>query len=836
MGNIMYTKQSSFAGGEVSPDMWGRDDFAKYAVSAKTMTNFIPHPYGGASNRQGSKLVCEVKDSTKKVKLLPFQFNTEQAYIIEAGEFYFRYIKDGGQIVNGATIVETETGFYEEDLYDIKAAQSADTMYLCHQNYPPTVLTRASHYDWSWDNFAYLNGPFRRQNATATTIAASAVTGTGITLTASASLFETDHVGSLFQISHDVVGQVLNVNYGASTISAGIKCKGDWSLVTHGTWKGSLLIQRSKDNGTTWETIRTYTSNSDTNIQSSGSTDELVLLRINFAWTSGTIYIDLNAYSFVNDGVVEITAVTNGTTAIANVLTTIHSTTATADWAEGAWSEKNGFPACAKFYQNRLCLAGSTKDPLTAWLSQVGDYPNFLVNQPSEDDDAITAPLVSEGVNAIKAMISLGNLLAFTAGGTWKIGTGSDSAALTPTTTRGLQQEYIGSSSLSPIAVGDRVIYCQEMGSTIRDIGYLLTVDAYKGDDLTLLARHLFRSFHIVDWCFCTEPDNILYCVRDDGVLLSLTYNKDQSVFAWAKHTTDGEYESIASIPGDGYTDVYAVVRRDIGGVDKRFIEVFAHRMASDAPQDQFFVDCGLSYDNPITITGATKASPVVITAAAHGFSNGDYVDIEKVLGMTQLNGNRYKVANKTDNTFELTNMDDDTNIDGTAFTTYKRGGLVRKAVHTVSGLGHLEGKTVSILADGSVDTAQAVISGAVTLTDYASRVHVGLPYECNLETLNIDFPLKDGTIQGRKKAIRGITVRLEQSAGGEVGINNADNLESIEYTLSSTWGKPADLFTGDKRVSPYTDYDTDATVYIRQSDPLPITVLAIMSEVEFGG
>ena len=835
-GNIVYTKQSSFAGGEVSPDMWGRDDHQKYAVSAKTMENFIPHPYGGASNRPGSRLVCEVKDSSKKVKLLPFQFSVEQAYIIEAGENYLRYIKDGGQIVNGSTIVETTTTYAEDDLFDLKTAQSADTMYLCHNNYPPKTLTRSSHTSWAFADFDYENGPFRTQNNTDTTITPSAMTGTGITLTASSSIFNANHIGSLWQISHDVTDQSINGAYAANTTSSSIKCKGKWSLVTSGTWKGTLKLQRSKDNGSTWQNIRSYASNSDTNIEDSGETDDLYLLRLDYTYTSGTCSINLNAYSFINNGIVEITAVASGTSATANVLTDLSAITATKNWAEGAWSLNNGYPACAKFYQNRLCLAGSTKDPLTAWLSQVGDYPNFLVNSPVEDDDAITAPLVSEGVNAIRSMISMTELLAFTAGGTWKIGSGSESAALTPTSTRGLQQEYIGSSNLAPIAVGNRIVYCQEMGATVRDIGYSLTDDAYKGDDLTLLARHMFRSHSIVDWAFCTEPDNILYAVRDDGVLLSLTYNKEQNVFSWARHITDGTYESIATIPGNGYTDVYVVVKRTINGTVKRFIEVFAHRMESNEPQDQFFVDCGLSYDNPIDITGATKASPIVVTAVAHGFSNGDYVDIQDIVGMTELNGNRYKVANKTTDTFELVNMDDNTNINGTAYTSYISGGVVRKAVHTVSGLNHLEGKIVSILADGSVDAQQTVISGAITLTDYASRVHVGLPYTCDLETLNIDFQMKDGTIQGRKKAVRNVKIRLEESTGGYVGINNADNLEQIEYDLSTVWGKPADLFTGDKQCSPYCDYDTDARIYIRQSDPLPITVLAIMGDVEFGG
>jgi hypothetical protein len=841
--NKIYTKQSSFANGEVSFDMWGRDDYAKYFVSAKTMENFIPLPYGGAQNRPGTMFVAEVKDSSKKVKLLPFQFSVEQAYIIEAGENYFRYYKDGGQIINGSTIVETTTTYTEDYLFNLKTAQSADTLYLCNSSYKPKTLTRTSHYDWIFEDFNYTGGPFRDQNVTDTTITPSGVTG-DITLTASSNIFTADQIGSLFQISHDVTDQYVNAVIGATGASSSIKCKGSWSLVTYGSWDGILKLQWSKDSGVTWQTIRSYASDDDNNINDSGETDDLVLLRVYFEQQGAACKVDLNAYSFVNDGIVKITGVTSGTVATATVLTDTSENniglafaTATKDWAEGSWSTKNGYPSCVKFFQNRLGFAGSVKDPLTLWLSQTGDYPNFIVNTPTEDSDAITAPLVSEGVNSIRSMVSIGNMIAFTAGGTWKIGTGSETASLTPTTIRALQQGYIGSSILNPIVIGSRILYCQEMGSTVRDIGYTLTDDVYKGDDLTMLARHLFKNHKIVDWAFQQEPDGIVWAVREDGVLLSFTYNKEQDVYAWARHNTEGYFESVAAIPGNGYTEVYFVVKREINGVTKRFIEKLMPRMISADPRDQFFVDCGLSYDNPISITGATKANPIVITAIGHGLSNGDYVDFSDIKGMTQLNGFRGKVANKTTDTFELVNMDDDTNIDGTSYIAYKSGGYVRKATLTIaSGLEHLEGETVTILADGSVNSKQVVTDGSITLDDYASRVHVGLGYECNLETLNIDFPMSDGTIQGRTKSIKNVTVRFENTYGGFVGINGDDNLEIIEQNLSETYGKPAELFTGDKKVSPYTDFETNATVYIRQSDPLPMTVLSIMSEVEIGG
>ncbi len=882
----MYNQQSYFAGGEVSPDMYGRTDFAKYSVSAKTMQNFYPHFFGGTSNRPGLRFVAECKDSTKKVKLLPFQFSVEQAYIIEAGEKYFRYYKDGGQIINatadawvtatlyavdsvvlsgslvyrcilahtsaatsepgtGATwstywvqsnVVETTTQYTQDYLFNLKTAQSADTLYLCNPNYEPNVLTRSSHYDWNLSQFNYSDGPFRVQNITSTTITPSAITG-NITLTASSSIFNNNMIGSLMQISHDVTGQAISATYTASSVSASVKCRGDWSLVTTNTWAGTLVLERSKDNGVTWSSWRTYKSSSDTNIEDSGDTDDdLVLFRLNYAYTSGTLTVNFNAYSFIADGTVKITGVTSGTVASATVLTELAYTTATADWAKGAWSTEYGYPSCVKFYQNRLGFAGTTQDPLTLWLSQVGDYPNFLVNTPTQDDDAITAPLVSQGVNSIRSMVSLGNLLGFTAAGEWKIGTGSESSALTPTTIRAVQQGYRGSSWLEPLIVGDRVLFCQEMGSIVRDFGYSLTDDAYKGDDLTVLSRHLFKNHSIVDWAFQQEPDGIIWAVREDGVLLSFTYLKEQDIWAWAEHVTDGKFESVAAIPGDGYTEVWFVVNRTINGTTKRYIEAMVNRLESQNIQDQFFVDSGLTLDNPITITAATSANPVVVTAAGHGLIAGDIVDITGVTGMTKLNGNRYKVGTVVSDTFQLLNIDDDTTIDGTLFTAYISGGNVRKCVLSVSGLSHLEGKTVSILANGGVNTQQVVTSGSVPLDDYASIVHVGLPYECLLQTLNVDTTLQDGTMQSRNKRIVRTTLRMENSYGGWCGYDGCDNLTLIDYALGANYGAPGELFTGDKIVEPYADWTTEGTICVKQSDPLPITVLSIISEVEIGG
>lgn len=141
--------QNSFTAGEISPSLYGRIDVNKYGIGLKSCINGIVMAEGGVYNRSGLELVCEVKDSSKKVRLVPFAFNINQTYIVEAGEKYFRFIKDGGQIINGSTVVETAHNFTQDELFEMQYSQTADTMTLCHQNHMPCELARNSETNWS---------------------------------------------------------------------------------------------------------------------------------------------------------------------------------------------------------------------------------------------------------------------------------------------------------------------------------------------------------------------------------------------------------------------------------------------------------------------------------------------------------------------------------------------------------------------------------------------------------------------------------------------------------------------------------------------------------------
>jgi hypothetical protein len=285
-----------------------------------------------------------------------------------------------------------------------------------------------------------------------------------------------------------------------------------------------------------------------------------------------------------------------------------------------------------------------------------------------------------------------------------------------------------------------------------------------------------------------------------------------------------------------------------VNGSTVRMVERM-HTRVFEEVEDCFFVDAGLSYDDPVYVSGATKATPVVITATGHGYSNGDLVDFAgfdagedstgAATNMTELNGNRYKVANKATNTFQLTKPSDGSNINGTAFTTYTEGGYVRKAVTTLTGLDHLQGQTVKVLADGNVISGKVVgtVTGGVgiTLNTAASRVHIGLGYVSDVETLNVEIPTQEGTIQGKLVRMNSVVVRFQDSRGLRIGPDE-DHLVEMKQREFEVMGAPTALLTGDKKIILKSDWNSNGRLFMRQQDPLPLTILAVVSDVRVGG
>tara|TARA_R110000824_G_scaffold146356_3_gene315145 strand:+ start:8282 stop:11347 length:3066 start_codon:yes stop_codon:yes gene_type:complete len=326
------------------------------------------------------------------------------------------------------------------------------------------------------------------------------------------------------------------------------------------------------------------------------------------------------------------------------------------------------FPGAVGYYQQRRVFGGSSAKPDTSYFSQTGNQSNFTHSSPTQADDAITATLNSRKVNQIRHYVPGKDLIALTDGSEWRINSG-DNSGFSAASLKQEPQTFNGANHLIPAVANQTILYVQENNIAVRSIGYQLNIDGYTGTDLTLLASHIFAEHTAVSWGFARSPDPVAHIVRSDGKVAVMTYNEDQEVLAWAQwETRNGLFKWATALrPSSAQVDdaPYFVVERVIDGNTVLFLERIASRRFSNI-QDAFFVDSGLSLDVPFAISAATAADPVVLTTAAHGFSNGDEIDVEGIewtpqydtheseTNPDQLNDRRYFVLDKGSTTLTL--------------------------------------------------------------------------------------------------------------------------------------------------------------------------------------
>lgn len=814
----------SFAGGELSEAMYGRVDMAKYSVGLAQALNSFIHAYGGVSNRSGTEYIAGVKDHSKKVRLVPFQFSTEQAYILEFGHNYIRIYRDGYQVVDEGNPVEVSTSYTEDMLEGLSFVQSADVLFICHSEIQPKMLSRYSHTSWTLTDFNFANGPFMDINTGDNTVTPSAVTG-DITLTSSEDLFVAGDVGSLIKIGANVAGissvgipnpsawnesGEYNINhfvtydgkiwrclaqignYGGTpnsnptpgmtwevsspTATIEIIAFKSWYLETTGYWRGTIALERYDEDSASWKQVRTYSSaaswnTSDSvgakNFNDSGSVVSPTKFRITGSsfsqvqsgdYPTSKGYVSLIATGGEFYGIARITAVADARTASATVPAKkrLPEAAATKLWAKGAWSTAHGWPMSVGFFNQRMVFGGTKTQPQTLWFSKPDAYTDFETTIPTADDDSIVITLAANDVNTIRHIIGLGDLVVFTANSAWMISPGQN--PFTPSNAPARVQEYNGSAAVPPVVVGNIVLYLQDKCRSVRNMGYVLESDGYRGTDVSLLAGHLFEDHTIVSMALQRSPYSILWCVRDDGVLLGLTYLPEHEVMAWHRHETDGEFESVAVISGDGQDDVYFSVKRTIGGEIKRYVEMLSHRLPENDLKRAVFLDSSLSYHH---------------------------------------------------------------------------GSVV---IDEISGLDHLEGKTVNALADGFVIKNLKVQSGGLTLPYEAKDICIGLPYRSAVKTLRLEIGTKSGTLQGRYKAINKIIIRMEKTLGGKIGFDEEGPLDEPKYRSTEAYGVNTSLKTGDVEMVFPAGYNKDGQILFVQEEPLPFTVQALIPNITVGG
>ena len=718
---------TNFTGGELSPRLDGRTDLSKYASACKTLENLIIYPHGAAARRPGTTFVSEVKTSSAKTRLIPFEFSTTQTYILEFGNQYIRIYKDKGQVQSGGSAVEISTPYLTAQLFDIKFAQSADVMYITHPSHSTRKLSRTSHTSWTLTEVDFTNGPFQDANTSTTTLTPSGTTGS-VTITASASTF---------------------------------------------------------------------------------------------------VSTDVNRLVRIGDGIAKITNFSSATSVTATTSTDFANTNSNADFSLGAFSTTTGFPSCVTFFEQRLVFAGTNSQPQAIFFSKSGDYENMDANIGGTvaDDDAIIYTIASNQVNAIRFMTATRTLIIGTAGGEFTVSGGSVDTAITPTNILIKKQSNHGAANVDAIAVGNATLFLQRAKRKIRELAYNFDVDGYIAPDMTILAEHVTEG-GLTQLAYQQEPNQIVYAVRGDGELIGLTYQREQQVTAWHRHIFGGSFgsgkavcESVAVIPTDDTEyEVYVIIKRTINGATKRYIEVLNTFDFTETDNTTFnYLDSQLSYDGvSTTLNGNISNSATTIALTDAGSFNSS--------GKIKINNEIISYTGKSTN--NLTGCTRGVNL--TSAAAHTSGVTVDQVVETVSGLSHLEGQTVSILADGATHPTKTVSSGAVNLDRASKKVKVGLAYTSLLQTMRIDAGSQNGTAQGKTKRIYDITIRMFETVGVEVG-PNLNDMERIPFRSSAN---PMDQgitpFTGDKEVEFRGDYETDGFIFVRQTQPLPFTILSL--------
>lgn len=828
--------QRSFAGGELGQELYARADQAKYQTGTRTCRNFRVMRHGGIENRPGSALVNEVKDSSVITYGIKFVYNAEQTYLIEVGNLYMRFYREGARIiVSGVTawsaatnyvvgdlasrlgvnyycilahinqqppnatywypldgvIYEIPTPYVTADIAKIQFQQSADVITLEHPNYPPKELTRLAHTTWKLETITFAPS-------------ISAPTG----------------------VSNSAVG-------------AG---------------------------ATSWVVTAVKTESYEESLQSTATTSASVPTSgapISVTWSLVTGAQEYNIYKIIN-GVYGYIGVAIGTAFSDNGITP--NVTLTPPIARNPFNATNDYPSTGGYFQQRRLFANTNNNVEKFWGTRSGMTKNLTISSPLQDDDAVTFSVQGRQVNEIRHLFDLGVLVILTASGEWIV-EGDQDGVLRANQPPNLKQiGYTGAAEIVPLIIANSLIYVQARGTIVRDLRNSVseksTVSTYEGRDLTVFSPHLFAGFSIDRWDYAQVPHSTAYAVRSDGVLLGLTYMREHEVWGWHRHDTDGTYEDVVCVPEGEEDSIYVFVNRTIDGATKRYIERFTTRMYTDIRYDAVFLDSYLSYDGrnttATTLTlstagGWTVDDQITVTASGATFVPGDP-------------GNAFHLLDADGNTIVSILVNDYTSATIVAGIPSKTVPVAAqgvatavwgKAVDSLAGLDHLEDKDVAVFADGNVVaspnnpsyTTVTVAAGAVDLDRPYIVIHVGLPYISDFQTLDLDKNETD--IRGRKKDLTHIKLLLKDSRGIFAGqqfpeeidpvdrlddTNALEGLDELTPTPITQYDGPWPVTSSLITMSVASTWEETGRFVVRQVDPLPLTIIAAIPSGEIGG
>lgn len=765
----------NFNGGEVSPLMAGRVDYPKYNSCAQLLENYIPSILGPMRRRPGTQFVGGPKlngfAAENNMVLIPFVASTANEFVLEVGSGYMRFwdaatrvpISDSagtwGPGVSG-TPAELATPWLSADLYTLDEhgninglglqwVQSNDVMWIACRGWPTVKLSRIAQYKFAWQYMGdgvNVPTPFDDISlANTVTIGASATTGAGVTLTASSATFGNTDIGLYFYIEAPTADPIA-----------------PWTIATAYT-----TGNRVRSNG------RNYIA---TNNATSGTTPPSHSIGTRPDGPTGVAWrVTDEGY-----GVALITGYTSPTVVTATIFNELPGAlvgTPSTRWARQAWRASAGYPNAIAFFRGRLCFARDN----TVWASVSQDFENFTRKTAGQVtlDMAFVGTLAADKNDRVLWMYGSTALLAGTASGEWAIGEQASAQAFGPGNAKAEKQTGYGSIQMTPVKVDQSVLYLQRGGKRLREMSFNQlagTSGQWDSDDRSQLAEHMAPQYGFLYMAHQRQPESVVWVSSASGRLYSMTYDKKQNVYAWARHRLGGYgafgngpiVASMCSVKSpDGVNDdVWMLVHRFDAGIPLTTMEVLG------PAQDPYSLSNWYFHDIPDT-------------------RNSNYLDCSSPAlvfpGATAI------LVPYTSIVF------------GATVSAVLSGCVIPSAVVSATGM--------------PVEATQDTRAG-----------RVGYAYTSNYWSLPLQGQSQTGTPQGKVSRVFGITARLYNSVGFRYGITPTDlTIDRKEMrTQDMGMNDAVPLQSGDFYVTPTTAYVDQPTIFMQQDQPLPHTTLAL--------
>jgi len=868
--------QSSFSAGELSPHLFGRVDLNKYKIGLAKMKNFIVDYKGGAAKRAGTKFVGYAGWAWSDIVFIPFTFSSSQTYLLEMGHGYTRFITNGGYVLDASgNIYQIGTFYPTHELKYLKWTQSGDTITITHPRFQPIEIVRFGHANWVFRGFSIgdqtnpmVQGVWLSAVSTGSIDAASAAyVNYGYAVTSVGPDGAESRLSGIARLDN-----VLDMAVHRVTMTI------YWNQVTgtqyFNVYKATVGVNAQISNGTRMGFLgsTTNTSFTDTNILPNytkgppihndpftpGQIKEVIISNGGYGYSH---YPDMQIFDYTGQGGGAYFWGAVTFSSILNAHRLYGGGGYVAPWvyigppnlgdpsgqqaaAYPILGPTTGtYPGAVAYYQQRLLFAGSTNDPATIWGSKPGAFHNFDTSIPLNDGDSFEFTLASQQLNAIKYMIPMpGGLVILTSGGAWQLSGTQQFAPVTPTQVMATPQAFNGCGDLQPIVIGYEILFIQSAGSVVRNLSYNFFANIYTGADITVLSSHLFNNHTIKSWAYAEEPDKVIWCVRDDGILLSMTFLKEQEVAGWAQHQTAGKVLAVGSVREGNKDVIYIAVERSLpNGVRHVFIEQMQPR-SDRTIEKSWFLDCALTTTGGkgwARLTSGSLADKENVDFSVdnvtlgyfhagwiggHIFAAGGKFRIHSVLSTAVVRTKQIVAAVDT-YIFEETR---------TEFINPQEPGdwEYHWIYNAVAGLSHLEGCTVSVYGDGKMQSDKIVRNGTIQLDTSAAIVIVGLGYDAEIQTLRLE---SQPTIQTRMKKLPHLTVRVADTRGLWAGTSFKTLTEIKDLAPSVISGEPASLHSGDLDLVLDPLWSEEGQICIRSVNGLPANIIAVIPEAVIG-